>query len=216
MKSMYASVVWLVFVIAAAVPAAAAGDDGLYEALPPPDSAFLRILNAGPGSLGFEMVIAGDTIAVGPQSVTAYVILKAGNVELSPPGAKQQVTVEAGKYYTYAVGSGLGKPALFHDDNLRDLAKGRIYFYNLTGLGGVDLYVPAAKADALKDIAAGANKSVEIRAPLDVAMIARADAGDLVSFDTVKVKRRGGTTLVLSGVEGNYAGFTVTNSVAKN
>ena len=42
------------------------------------------------------------------------------------------------------------------------------------------------------------------------------NSGDIVSFDTVKVKRRGGTTLVLSGVEGNYAGFSVANSIAKN
>ena len=68
------------------------------------------------------------------------------------PRRQRTVRISAGKYYTYAVGSGIGKPALFSDDSLQDPAKGRLYFYNLTGIGDVDLYVPAAKAEALKDV----------------------------------------------------------------
>ncbi len=216
MKVFCSGIAALAFIALAAVPAMAEGDDGLYDALPPPDSAFIRILNAGPGSSGFEMTVGTNSVVVGAQTVTPYVNLKAGPVTLSSPGASEQVNISAGKYYTYAVGSGIGKPALFSDDSLQDPAKGRLYFYNLTALGDVDLYVPAAKTEALKDVAAGGGRSVEIRAPLEVKIIARTNSGDIVSFDMVKVKRRGGTTLVLSGAEGNYAGFSAANSVAKN
>jgi Alginate O-acetyl transferase AlgF len=215
MKKSVACLIAYLLVVLALSPARADGDEGLYDALPSPDSAFIRILNAGPGATGFEMTMAGDTIAIGAQSLSSYFVTKAGRIELATPGVTNAVTIEAGKYYTYSVNGESGKPALYEDATLKDPAKGRLYFYNLTGNDGVALYVPAAKTNALTDVKAASAKSVEVRAPLEVDMVARDGSSDIASFPGVKLKRRNGTSLVLSGAPGRYVAFSTANAIAK-
>jgi hypothetical protein len=215
MKKTILHLLSLILLVLAPVVALAEGDEGLYDDLPSPDSAFVRILNAGPGATGFEMPMAGDTVAMGAQSLSPYFVVKAGKIELATPGVTNSIDIEAGKYYTYAVNSQSGKPALYEDDALKDPAKGRLYFYNLTGLDSVALYVPAAKTNALTDIKAASAKSIEVRAPLQVDMVARSASGDIASFPAVKLKRRNGTSLVLSGADGRYVAFSSANAVSK-
>lgn len=206
----------IAFLVALGAAASAAGDEGLYDAPPPPGSAFIRVLNAGAEASGFDMSIGGASIAVGAHSLTPYAVTKAGMVNMLAPGLNETIEIEAGKFYTYGVGALPGaKNALFIDDKLGDPAKARLYFYNLTELDGVALHVPAAKQDALKDVKTASANSIELRAPLQVDVVARGAAGDLFSYGAVKLKRRGGTSLVLSGTAGNYSGFAVANTIAK-
>jgi alginate O-acetyltransferase complex protein AlgF len=211
------AVPYLFFALVASLPSAAqaAGDAGLYDAPPPPNSAFIRILNAGPGSFDFDMTIAGKTLPVAAQSLGSYVIVSAGAVDLAGRGTSKQVKLDPGKFYTFAVSDSSGNSQLYVDDGLTDPAKGRLYFYNLTAENSVELYVPAAKTDALSDLPASSTKSVEIRAPLEVDMVAKAADSELATFESVKLKRRSGTSLVLSGKAGSYSGFTVSNTIAQ-
>jgi alginate O-acetyltransferase complex protein AlgF len=215
MKNLFSRLLLVVLMLGAPVVAFAGGDDGLYDAPPSPDTAFIRILNAGPQATDFEMTIGGETVSVAAQSLGPYMAVQAGKIDLATPAGTTPATIEGSKYYTFAVTSELGKPSLYEDDGLKDPAKGRLYFYNLTKLDSVALYVPAAKKDALSAIQSASASSIELRAPLEVDMVARTTAGDIASFQAVTLKRRSGTSLVLSGGDGHYAGFAVANTVAK-
>ena len=59
-----------------------------------------------------------------------------------------------------------GEPLVLTDTPASDPSKATVYFYNLSDLASVDLFVPAAKTKAIEGIEGDTTKSVALKAPL--------------------------------------------------
>jgi Alginate O-acetyl transferase AlgF len=194
----------------AGVNAALAGDDGLYDAPPPTDAAFVRILNAKTSGEMQSVMIGEQVLEAASRSISPYVIIKVSDPALATVLGSQP---KAGSYYTIAVSDSLMGSKVFDDESLSDPAKSRLFFYNLTDKTDVELYVPAVKTTAIKPIGANASNSVELKAPLKLDFVARAGADELAEVSAVTLKRRTPVSIVLFGTAGNYAAISTTNSV---
>lgn len=200
-----------VSLLLAAVTPVNAGDDGLYSAPPPPDSAFLRVLNGD--DIVAPVVANGNSMSIQPHRISRYAIVKAGEVKLEGLNHDGPLTLKIGGYYTLAVLEGEASAKLYVDAPLVDPAKSRVYFYNLTDTPDVDLYVPAAKQNALEKLTPVSSASVELKAPLQIELVAKTQAGELAKFEGVALKRRAGVSLVLFGGKGKYTSLVAPNAV---
>ncbi len=78
--------------MAAAAPAFAEGDNALYDAPPPPNSAFVRLIDArGAGGLSATL---GDKAVTLDGAVSGYAIVPAGTLKVSAGEAAGDVTTK--------------------------------------------------------------------------------------------------------------------------
>lgn len=185
-----------VAVLSASTFSASAGDEGLYEGLPPENAGFVRWLNLDASQVSVQTT--DGKIDVPAASLAPYAVAVSGAKTFAVGDKELPVDVEAGKFYT-VVASGPLAGKVFEDEAPTDPTKSRLYFYNLTDSADVDLFVPKAKKDALSDVASGASKSVDLKAPLTIDMVARVGGEDVAQYPGVALKRRGGSSLVLYG-----------------
>ena len=191
--------------------AAAAQDGGLYEAVADPDAAFLRVI-AAKGSPAFVQTTSFDGLDTG---ISPYVtIAEAGEVHVSAGTVEATVTVAPGSWQSFVVGpDGTGK--LVADKPQASPAQADVALYNLSDLPAVDLFVPAAKAVALKAVPLGDAASVALKAPLTLDFAVQDKDVVLASVAGVELKRRDGVTFVFRGSSGAYELVAVPNSVSK-
>src|SRR5438552_5609861 len=89
---------WLALGLTAAQ---AAGDDALYDPAPPPNSAFVRVIDArGQGNLTVN--VGQAQVAVPPSGVSPYIVVPQGEQDVTLSTASSKVNLAAGKYYTIA------------------------------------------------------------------------------------------------------------------
>jgi Alginate O-acetyl transferase AlgF len=192
------------------VPVVHAGDEGLYDAAPPADSAFVRLLNAKVSGEMKSSEVGGQTLQAQSGSITPYVVASISGTELGTLLGQQPI---AGTYYTIAFADSIEGSKVFSDEPLSDPAKGSLFFYNLTDKADVELYVPVAKTAAIKSTAANEGTSVELKAPLKLDFVARIGAEDLATIPGVLIKRRLPVSVVLFGTGGTYAAMSEVNTV---
>jgi len=185
---------------------AAADDAGLYAKPVDPNSSFVRIVDPQATSV----VIAGLSLNDLDQGLSPYVIVKPGEIEMSVGLEKATLKTEPGKYYTYARTAD-GRQKFYVDAVKDDPSKAQVYLYNLSDLHMADLFVPAAKTIALKDVAAGEAGVVLLRAPLALSFAIQSDGKTVLETATVDLKRRSGFSIVLTGTSGNYHVVAVEN-----
>lgn len=185
---------------------AAAGDDGLYDAPPPPDSAYLRILNGTDSTPSLDVKIAGKGLSVRQHEASPYMLVKSGDVDVAGPKPLGKFNLAAGGFYTVAT-TPQGESKLFTDKPLGNPAKARVFFYNMTDKPDVDLYVPSASKNAVEDVAPSGSQSVELKAPLQLDFVARTEDAELARFDAVSLKRRSSVTFAVFGSNGKYEGY---------
>ncbi|MDB5658922.1 MAG: hypothetical protein JWS10_1537 [Cypionkella sp.] len=180
--------------------AALAQDGGLYEDVPDPSASFVRVVAASPTNA----VIDSKTFDQLDDGISGYVVVtKPGEINLVTGVDDATVTVAAGKYYSYVVGAD-GTKTLVPEDITSNPAQAVISFFNLSDLPTVDLYVPAAKAVALKGVAMNGAANVALKAPLKLDFEVRDGDKVLASLPAVDLQRRGGVAIVLRGSAGNY------------
>ncbi|MEK1889957.1 MAG: alginate O-acetyltransferase AlgF [Phyllobacterium sp.] len=185
---------------------ASADDAGLYAKPVDPNSSFVRIVDPQATSV----VIAGLALNDLDQGLSPYVIVKPGEIEMSVGLEKATLSTEPGKYYTYARIAD-GRQKLYVDTVKDDPSKAQVYLYNLSDLPMADLFVPAAKTVALRNVAAGESGAVLLRAPLALSFAIQSDGRTVVETGTVDLKRRSGFSIVLTGSSGNYHAVAVEN-----
>jgi len=188
-------------------PQAFAQDDGLYDAPVDPNSAFVRVLVPGAA----VAVVNGTTIDDITDGLSAYVNVQPGDIAVSAGDASGDVTATPGGYYTYAW-SVEGEPLVLTDQPASDPSKATVYFYNLSDLASVDLFVPAAKAKAIEAIAGDTTKSVALKAPLTLDFEVQADGKPIATVASLDLKRRGGVSIILTGSNGAYAATAIENA----
>lgn len=191
--------------------ASLAQDGGLYEDVPDPSASFVRVVAAAPTNA----VIDTKTFDQLDGGISGYVVVaKPGEIKLVTGVDDATVTVAAGKYYSYVVGSD-GTKTLVPEDITSNPAQAVISFFNLSDLAKVDLYVPAAKAIALTGVPINGAANVALKAPLTLGFEVREGDKVLASLPALDLQRRGGVAIVLRGSAGNYT-VTGSNSTLAN
>lgn len=190
----------------AATQGASAQDDGLYDAPIDPNSAFVRVLSPGAA----VAVVNGTTVDQVTDGLSAYVNVDPGDIQVAAGDVSGSVSASAGAYYTYAW-SAAGDPVVLTDQPANDPSKATVYFYNLSDIASVDLFVPSAKVKAIEGVAGDTTKSVALKAPLTLDFEVQSGGATVAKVAALDLKRRGGVSIVFSGTAGNYTAAAVEN-----
>jgi hypothetical protein len=186
-----------------------AQDAGLYANAIDPNKAYVRVLVQDSG----QASIAGNTVSLTESLVSGYVSVPAGAVAIGAGDGSMEMNVEPGTYYTFAQAQdGFVE---FVDPPISDPSKAEVLFYNLTDKSGVNLFVPAAKTNAMSDVAAQTSQSVELRAPLALSFEAQLEGKTLAAANDVSLERKQAVSLFLTQTSEGLDLVQVINSFAE-
>lgn len=184
-----------------------AGDEGLYQDAFDPQSSFVRVLSPEQTFAS----IGGKRITDYNGGLSSYVNVMPGSIELTHSGGTLPLSIAPSTHYTVVLQAG-ASPTVLTDTLELNPAKADVALYNLSNEGDVALYVPAARAEALKAVGAGATKAVALKAPLTLDFEMRRQGQTLAAVQGVALKRRGGVSFVLTSASGGYTAAAVANS----
>ncbi len=113
---------------------------GLYAPEPPPNSSFVRIINAELGASPIAVKLDGKPwiAALTAQGILPYEVLKAGDhsFEMQSGASKTSVTLsaKAGKFYTMAIVGASNKLSVktFNDKKISNKVKAQLLAYNFS------------------------------------------------------------------------------------
>ena len=124
---------------------------GLYAPAPPPDSAFVRIINATATPLSATL---GSKAATAPKAgISTYVVVPQGNVAAKVGAASNTLAVVTGKFYS-AVWNGKTF-RLMTDVSADDRAKAQLTVYNLSTKPALDLKTADGKLSVVGGVKPG-------------------------------------------------------------
>lgn len=190
--------------------AAFAQDGGLYEDVPDPNAAFLRVIGADLTAA----TINGQTLEGLDTGISPYVVITdAGDITVDADAEATTATVTPATFHTLLIAQD-GTRTLVTDPLTLSPAQADVTFYNLSDRPSVDLFVPAAKAKAIEAVAPNAGAAVALKAPLTLDFEARDGDSVLATATGIALERRGGVALVLRGSDGTYELLTAPNDIA--
>ncbi len=197
--------------LAAAVPVFA-GEGGLYDAPPPPDAAYVRVLNAGEaGSL--DVTVANAAYTVGAGALSPYEFVTKGSYDASWASTKLPLSVEAQKYYTIIVPGDGTEAKVVEDAPLANPARAGLYFYNATEKPlQLDAKVNGKQAAIFEDVAPGETAFREVN-PFEVAFIVVDGGTPAVELPATAMVRQQGTSVVAMSAAGAVKAIQSVNSV---
>ena len=191
---------------------ALAQDAGLYDEVANPDASFVRVIDADT-TLAMIQSASFDQVDGG---VTPYVVIDgATEVDIVSGATTATETVQPATFYSFVIGAD-GTSTLITDKITRSPAQADVSFYNLSDIALADLYVPQAKAVAIKGVAANSGGSVALKAPLTLDFEVKAGDTVLATVAAVGLVRREGVAIVLSGTAGSYTATVTANSLSLN
>lgn len=185
-----------------------AGDDGLYEKQLDPNAAFVRVVMPGTSSAS----IKGKAVSQMQEGVSAYVAVEPGSIAVSTGLGETTIEAAAGKFYTVLPAG--GQPVGVEDELNTNPAKAILSLYNLGDSTDVDIFVPQANAEALKDIATGGSKSVALKAPLTLDLVIRSGGKDVTKIEAVEFKRLSGVSVIVTGSGDLMKAVALANKIA--
>lgn len=185
----------------------AQADDGLYRDVRDPDASFVRLVVPGKSYGRIDAAGVSDLA----DGVSDYIHVEPGEIRVAVEEAEGSVTVAPRSYYTVILGAD-GLPVALTDQLQSNPAKADVSFFNLTDLDGVDLFVPRAGANVAEGIAAGAVRSVAVKAPLTLDFEVRAGGKVLATVPGVDLRRKEGVTIIATGQAGAYQAFARDNA----
>lgn len=187
-------VLGLALALGLATPVLAA-EGGLYDAPPPPDAAFVRVLNAG-DSGGLEVTVADASFSVGAGALSPYEFVTKGSYDAAWASTSLPLTVEAQKYYTIIVPSDGAEPKVVEDKALANPARAGLYFYNATEKPlQLDAKVNGKQAAIFEDVAPGETAFREVN-PFEVAFVVVDGGAPAVELPATAMVRQQGTSVV--------------------
>ena len=182
-------------------------DDGLYEDVFDPSSSFVRVVAPGQTVVSID----GNTVRDIEGGVSRYVNVMPGDIEVVLPNGDVEMAVSASTHYTLIMTAD-GEASIITDDIANSPAKADVSFYNLSMNDGVDLYVPAANAVAIADIASLQSQTIAVRAPLTLDFELRAGDDVLSIVSQVELERGAGVSIVLIATDEGYSAAATPNS----
>ncbi|MFO1350180.1 MAG: alginate O-acetyltransferase AlgF [Gammaproteobacteria bacterium] len=197
--------------------AAWAQDEALYDPAPPPNAAFVRVVNATGETAPISAQIAEVSFKdIAYPAASPYRIVHEGQHDASVGNKKETVTIEAGKYYTLAaIGSGGALHlAAISDTISTNPAKCGVLFYNLSDKTSASLRVPSRKVDIVGDLGSGQGKMREVNA-IDVDLAVVTGDKTVAEFPKVQLKRRTHLSFVLTGSGDKLQALMVENKTER-
>ncbi|MDG1287760.1 MAG: alginate O-acetyltransferase AlgF [Rickettsiales bacterium] len=204
------------WMIAALVPftMAQANDDELYDPAPPADSAFVRVIHAASAMDKVSATVGGITYGeLSYPALSNYRIVKGGQHKATVGTVSQELTIDAGGYFTIALNDA-GEVKLIKDELLSNPAKARVYFYNFSDAAQGSLFAAEHGAAILDKVNANEGGSREVNA-LKLALQAKAGEAVVQEFKGVQLKRRVGTSFLVTGKAGAYKALMLENEVER-
>ena len=190
-----------------------ADDAQLYDPAPPADAAFVRVLNANPsGEISATMGDANFGKVAYP-GLSPYMVVKQGDQALKAGSASETVKVEAGKYYTMALGAD-GKVATLSDAIIEQPSKAYVYFYNFSDAAKASLRAVKQNVDIVADVPIAQAKHREMNA-LTVDMAVTVDGTTIQDFPAVSLKRRSGVSFLLAGTGDAKKAVKIENKIQR-
>ncbi len=177
-------------------PALANDDAELYDAVPPKDAAFLRIIYAGDQG-EIEASVSGKPLGEFKElSIGEYHMLSSGDHSVIIEGSEAEVLLDSGEYYSYVIAG--GKSKLIEDASPRNPAKAMMYAYNLTQKP-VTFSSPEHDVVIFRDLAPLQGTSREINA-VQIALEALHPGNEvaIASYPEALFERRNGYSYVVA------------------
>jgi hypothetical protein len=176
----------LVFSALLAMPSFAA-DDGLYGAPPPPDSAYVRIVNITDAAL--TAVKAGEvSFDAAASMASGYKIIHGGKVALD--AGMLHLSPEFLPQHSYSAIIGTDQITIIEDKLQFSKAKANLVFYNLDLKDPVSLATADLKLAIFKDVPAGTEVAREVN-PLSIAFASQKNGALLAQSEKATLERGG-------------------------
>jgi alginate O-acetyltransferase complex protein AlgF len=166
---------------------------GLYAPAPPPDSAFVRLLNTTATPLSATL---GGKAATAPKAgISTYLVIPQGSVALKVGTVNVSLPVVAGKFYS-AVWTGKTFK-LMVDSSADDRAKALLTVYNLSKAPALDLKTADGKLSVISGVKPGASGNRAVNG-ITVDLAAFNGAKAVATFKGVALERGNAYAIVVT------------------
>lgn len=208
MKHLYQGILSIVLMCMSVV--SFAGEDALYEAEAPEDSAFIRVFNLNSGSDIKDFSIGGKSLSgVKPANASDYIFVPEGSYDVSLDGKKSKATLKRANFYTVVLIDGAVK--VIDDERFDNRRKSMITFYNFLG-DAASLATSDGKVKIVKDVNFQDKASREIN-PVKVELVTMVSDKAYGPKETVNLERGQVTSLFAVGSLENPILVKVTNKI---
>ena len=139
----------------------ASEDEGLYDEVPPENSAFIRFIHAEDGESEVPPIVNGrkrDGVKFG--GIKPYGVAASGKVKIELGDGKAEFDTEAGKYYTVILKD--GRLTMVEVPEVENELKAQMIVHNLTDYEDISLKTADGKVKVLGPIAADSFSVIEI------------------------------------------------------
>jgi alginate O-acetyltransferase complex protein AlgF len=175
--------------------------EGLYAPDPPPNSAFVRLINATPTSLSTQLGavrVTAETLGASP-----YVVVPQGSVELQIGKTPLKINVQAGLFYSVTASGPATSPRLklLEDASSSNRAKALIAVYNLSSLASVDVKTANGKQAVIEAVAPGTTKSRAVNG-IKAELAVFYNAQVVAAFRAVQLNRGAAYAVIVSDASG--------------
>ncbi|WP_084147846.1 alginate O-acetyltransferase AlgF [Deinococcus frigens] len=188
-------------VLALLLSSGATAQEGLYDPAPPPNSAFVRVLDVPAATLG------GKAVAAEKGAASPYVVIAQGDFAVKAGTVSGRLKVEAGNFYS-VVTSG-GKLVLLTDQAAENRAKALLTIYNLSKASRVDLKTADGKTAVVSGVRSGESGSRAVNG-VTVDLSAFDGSKALGTLRGIRLERGNAYALVLTDT-----GLTLTPSTTR-
>ncbi len=191
---------------------------GLYEAAPPPDSSFVRVINnLNAGTDALSPVVGGKTLmTVAAKGHTDYYPLPKGDKKYVLGKLTGSLNLVAGHFYTLVVSgeSAAPKISMLEDPTPQNKARALINFYNLSSAPTLSLKTTDGKTTVIDTLGAGKVGSRAVN-PLKVSLSAFVDTQPLATLKDTAFERGFAYTLLAMGTPEKLELVWFANKMAK-
>jgi hypothetical protein len=187
---------------------AGAADDAIYDAPPPPDAAFVRVLNARPAEPE-AITIGSAAYSVPARGISPYNYVTRGDYSV---GDGLDLTLEAQKFYTVVVQAD-GTTTVLVDDPLMSPSKAGLYFYNITAAPATLMAtVNGKQAAVFEDVPPGEVKFREVKA-FEVSFQINSGGQQVADLSAVTLQNQQGFSVIALAADGAITGINTVNTV---
>ncbi|HWA20476.1 MAG TPA: alginate O-acetyltransferase AlgF [Devosia sp.] len=188
-----------------------AQDAGLYAAPPPPDAAFVRVLNTDTATEA-DVNVGAVSFAVPPAGLSPYGFVTRGSYDAAVPGGTLPVSFEAQKFYTILLRT--GGDAVLEDAPIANPVHAGLYFYNTTDTP-LDLKakINGKQAAVFSAVAPGAAASREVNA-FEVSFVLASGSATAFELPSIAMQRQQGVSVVAIQNGDAITAFQTVNAVA--
>ncbi len=190
---------------------------GLYEAAPPPDSSFVRVINAVSGTATLSPIVGGKTLmTVATRGHTDYYPLPKGDKKYVLGKLTGSVNLVAGHFYTLVLSGEAAAPkmSMLEDPTPQNKARALINFYNLSSAPTLSLKTTDGKTTVIDTLGAGKVGSRAVN-PLKVSLSAFVDTQPLATLKDTAFERGFAYSLLAMGTPEKLELVWFANKMAK-